>query len=312
MRDGFGRQITYLRLSITDRCDFRCRYCMPEHGVPKLPREAILSVEECVAAVRAAAACGVTKVRITGGEPLVRRGVLDICTGIRAIPEIRELCLTTNGSRLAELAGPLRRAGVDRLNVSLDTLRPDRFAALTRGGRLQDVLDGIAAAEAAGFPLKLNAVLLGGVNDDEIPALAALTREKPWQVRFIELMPMGPCAAWPAARFVPAEAVLRACPELRPDGCGGVAERFRFPGAPGSVGLIRPLSHRFCGSCDRLRLTADGKLKPCLHSGAEIPVRGLRGAALEAAVAAAVAAKPAAHHLASGSEAGRDMNEIGG
>ncbi len=315
MRDGFGRDISYLRLSVTDRCNYRCRYCMPAEGVCKRRREEILSVEDCIAVAAAAAACGVTKVRVTGGEPLVRRGIVEICRGIAALPQIRELCLTTNGSLLPQLAGPLREAGVDRLNISLDTLRPTRFAALTRGGRLEDALAGLAAAEAAGFrQLKLNVVLLGGVNDDEIADFAALTREKPWQVRFIELMPMGPCADWPRERFLSADAVLSRCPALQPVGASGVAELYRLPGAAGTVGLIRPLSHRFCGGCDRIRVTADGRLKPCLHQAAEYPLRGLRGEALEAAIRAAVAAKPRGHRLADEghSRAQRDMNEIGG
>ena len=200
MRDNCGRTIDYLRLSVTDLCNYRCRYCMPAEGVCKRPHADILSVEELVEIGRAAVACGIKKIRLTGGEPLVRRGILDICRGLRAIPGLEELCLTTNGSLLKDFAVPLRQAGVDRLNISLDTLRPDRFAAMTRRGDLNDVLDGIAAAEAAGFAgLKLDTVLIGGFNDDEIPALAGLTREYPVDVRFIEWMPMGqrPPGAYP-------------------------------------------------------------------------------------------------------------------
>ena len=169
MIDAYGRTVDYLRLSVTDLCSYRCQYCMPAEGVRKLRHEDILSVEECVEIAHAASRCGVTKVRITGGEPLVRRGILDICRGIAAIPEVRELCLTTNGALLPELAAPLREAGVQRLNISLDTLRPERFRAMTRGGELNQALDGIAAAERAGFSdLKLNTVLIGGFNDDEL------------------------------------------------------------------------------------------------------------------------------------------------
>lgn len=315
MVDGFGRAVTYLRLSVTDLCNYRCLYCMPEHGVCKRPHDEMLTVEECVEIVRAAAACGVRKVRITGGEPLVRRGILEICSGVAAVPGIEELCLTTNGSLLEEMAAGLKEAGVTRLNVSLDTLRPDRFRALTRRGSLEDVLRGLQAAEKAGFAgIKLNAVLLGGWNDDEIRDFAELTRQRPWQVRWIELMPLGECADWPGQRFLPASAVLEHCPELEPAGTAGVAEVYRLPGAAGTVGLIRPMSHRFCSRCDRIRVTADGRLKPCLHSAQEIPLKGCGGDELLRRIRRGIAGKPGRHCLeADGcSSAGRNMNEIGG
>lgn len=313
MRDSLGRTVDYLRLSVTDLCNYRCRYCMPAEGVRKRPHSEILSVEECVEVVRAAAACGIQKVRLTGGEPLVRRGILEICRGIAAIPEITELCLTTNGSLLADLARPLREAGVARLNISIDTLRPDRFAAMTRTGALSQVLEGIAAAEAAGFTgLKLNAVLIGGFNDDELGDFLALTLDHPWEVRFIELMPMGPCAGW-AGRFLSGDEVLRRFPALEPAGSAGVARRYRLPGASGTVGLISPLSHTFCADCRRIRVTADGKLKSCLHSREELPLRGLRGAELEEAIRRGIRAKPERHHLTRHpSDTPRNMNEIGG
>ena len=312
MRDSRARDITYLRLSVTDLCSLRCRYCMPAEGVPKRDHRDICSVEELVEITRAAVDCGVRKVRLTGGEPLVRRGILDICRGVSAIPGVEELCLTTNGVALPQLAGPLREAGVDRLNVSLDTLRPDRFAYMTRGGRLEDVLRGLEAGAAAGFTgTKLNVVLMKGFNDGEIPAFADLARRYPIEVRFIELMPIG---EGKNAEFLSAEAVLAACPGLRPAEGSGVARRYRFPGGRGAVGLIEPMSHRFCGDCDRIRVTADGKLKPCLHSGQEIPLRGLHGEALRRAIEDGIAAKPEHHHMTETgrSAAGRDMNQIGG
>lgn len=314
MQDSFGRTVDYLRLSVTDLCNYRCRYCMPEEGVPKCPHRDILSVEECVELVRAAAACGIRKVRLTGGEPLVRRGILDICRGIADIPEIQELCLTTNGSLLPDLARPLREAGVARLNVSLDTLRPERFAAMTRTGQLGQVLEGIAAAEAAGFQdLKLNAVLVGGFNDGELGDFLALTLDHPWDVRFIELMPMGPCAGWEKTCFLSGDEILRRFPALEPVESHGVARRFRLPGAAGTVGLISPLSHTFCGTCSRIRITADGRLKSCLHSREELSLRGLHGAELEAAIRRGILAKPAQHHLTQApSQTPRNMNEIGG
>lgn len=312
MKDACAREITYLRLSVTDLCDLRCRYCMPPEGVPKRPHSEICSVEELVEIVRQAAALGVRKVRLTGGEPLVRRGILDICRGIAALDGVEELCLTTNGTALSRLAAPLREAGVDRLNVSLDTLRPDRFAYMTRVGRLEDVLSGLEAAKAAGFTgTKLNVVLMKGFNEDEIPDFVDLTRREPLEVRFIELMPIGQGTR---EDFLPAAAVLAACPELEAADVSGVARRYRVPGGVGLVGSIEPLSHCFCGSCDRIRVTADGRLKPCLHSEQEIPLRGLSGQALRRAIQEGIAAKPPRHHLleTGHSEAGRMMNQIGG
>ena len=312
MRDHYARSITYLRLSVTDLCSLRCRYCMPAGGVPKRDHGDICSVEELVEITRAAADCGIRKVRLTGGEPLVRRGILEICRGIAAIAGVEELCLTTNGIALPRLAGPLREAGVNRLNVSLDTLRPDRFAYMTRVGRLEDALRGLEAAAAAGFTgIKLNVVLMRDFNQDEIPAFVDLARRYPVEVRFIELMPIGQGRNVP---FLPARAVLDACPDLRPAEGSGVARRYRPPGGAGLVGLIEPMSHRFCAGCDRVRVTADGNLKPCLHSDQEIPLRGLHGEALRRAVQEGIAAKPERHHMdeTGRSEAGRNMHQIGG
>ena len=312
MRDSHGRTISYLRLSVTDRCSLRCRYCMPPEGVPLRDREALCSVEELVEIAEAAAACGVRKVRLTGGEPLVRRGILDICRGVSAIPGVEEVCLTTNGLALSRLAGPLREAGVNRLNVSLDTLRPERYAYMTRGGCLEEVFQGLRAAAAAGFTgMKLNVVLMKDFNDDEIPDFADLACRYPIEVRFIELMPIG---EGKHARFLPAEAVLDRYPGLRPLEGSGVARRYRPPGGRGTVGLIEPMSHRFCGDCDRIRVTSDGKLKPCLHSNQEIPLRGLHGEDLRRTIREGISAKPERHHMneTGRSEAGRSMHQIGG
>lgn len=330
MTDAYGRTIDYLRLSVTDLCDLRCVYCMPPEGVCKRLHREICSLEELEEMAAACTALGVKKIRLTGGEPLVRRGILSLVERLAALKSVglEELTMTTNGQRLAELAAPLRSAGLDRLNISLDSLRPERFRALTRGGTLDRVLDGIAAAEAAGFRnLRLNAVLLKGVNDDELRDLALLAKDRPWSVRFIELMPVGPGAGLPDA-FLPAEAVLTAVPELQemqdpergtqnnPKGQGGSgpARRYTAPGWAGTVGLIAPLSRSFCQACNRVRISADGKLKPCLHGAEEFPLRGLHGDALEAAIRRAVLRKPAAHSLrpAVPSENARDMYEIGG
>lgn len=315
MNDTLGRKITYLRLSVTDLCDLRCIYCMPEHGVPKRAHSEICSLEELCDMAAAAVSLGVRKVRITGGEPLIRRGVVSLCQMLRALPGLEELCLTTNGVRLPELAAPLREAGVDRLNISLDTLRPERYRSITRIGELSSVLRGLDAAEAAGFShTKLNCVLMGGVNDDEIEDFVRLTQACPLSVRFIELMPMGACAKWEKARFLPAGAVLDRVPELEPAGTDGVSRLYRIPGAAGTVGLIEPMSHAFCAECSRIRITADGKLKPCLHADTEIALRGLHGEELLDAIRQGIARKPERHALMRDGEshAGRCMSEIGG
>lgn len=315
MIDQYGRTIEYMRISVTDLCNYRCVYCMGPEGVEKREHSDLLRFEEIAEIAEAAADCGIRKLRLTGGEPLVRHGIAELCRMLRAIPGIEELTMTTNGSRLRELAAPLKEAGLDRLNVSLDTLDPMRFREITRCGELKDVLDGLEAALRAGFTgTKLDVVLLGGINTDEIAALAALTEREPISVRFIELMPMGACAGFPKERFVSADAVLKALPTLEQIGADGVAERYRLPNAQGTIGLIRALSRNFCANCNRIRLTADGKLKPCLHSTAEFSVRGLHGQALRDAVAAAIAAKPPRHHLdAQGvSDTPRAMYQIGG
>lgn len=320
MHDPQGRAIEYLRLSVTDRCNCRCAYCMPEHGVPMLAHSDICSFEELVLITSACCELGVRKVRLTGGEPLVRRGLAELVRMLREVPGVEELAMTTNATLLAPVAQELRAAGLDRINVSLDSLRPERYKALTRGAKLEDAILGIAAAHDAGFTkTKINCVLIGGINDDEIPQLAGLAKENAVDVRFIELMPIGEASLWPAARFVSADAVLHAMPELEPvpldpDDRGGVSELFSAPGWAGRIGLIRPMSHRFCAGCTRIRVTADGRVKPCLHSRDEINVRGLEGEALREALLTAIALKPAHHRMdrAHTSDSARAMNEIGG
>lgn len=315
MKDRYGRTIKYLRLSVTDLCNCRCVYCMGENGVPRLPHSAILSFEEIEEIVRAAVSLGVTKVRLTGGEPLVRRGIDELVRRLRGIEGVEELAMTTNGARLAEYAVRLKSAGLDRLNVSLDTLDPEKFRRITRIGELRDTLDGLDAARRAGFEhIKLNTVLMGGVNDDEIAEIAALAKDGAFDVRFIELMPIGECTDWDRRRFIPAERVLEYLPKGERVPSDGVAELWRPAGFRGTVGLIRPLSHRFCADCDRIRVTADGCLKPCLHSAREIPLRGKHGEALVRTIAEGMQTKPREHHMADGhaSESRRGMNRIGG
>lgn len=312
MLDTFGREIRAMRLAVTEACDLRCQYCMPAQG--QTSHVAMLTADELVAIAQAAAQSGINKIRLTGGEPLVRKDIVEICTRIGALKAIHSLCITTNATHLAELALPLRKAGVTRLNISLDSLRADRYADITRGGNLKDALAGLQAALAAGFErVKVNCVLMGGINEDEIADFVALTQDDPLEVRFIELMPMGQCTTWPKERFISDELVLKTCPDLMPIDTNGVAMRYRLPGAKGAVGLIRPMSHAFCGDCDRIRVTADGMLKPCLHSSTEINLRGLTGEALLAVIRQGIGAKPATHHLnGTGTETNRTMNQIGG
>lgn len=316
MKDSFGRPITYLRLSVTELCNLRCRYCMPEEGVCKLRHDQLLTQEEMLRAVRAAARLGVTKVRVTGGEPLTKPNILSICRGVADTPGIGEVAITTNATRLAELARPLREAGVKRVNISLDTLDPEKYAYMTRRGDLNEALTGIEAALAAGFDqVKLNAVLIGGFNDDEIPALADLTRRWPVDVRFIELMPMPGNTAFGPESYIPVSRVLEALPEAEPERPDGVARLYRLPGALGRVGLISPLSQHFCGTCNRIRLTADGKLKPCLHSAEEISIKGLDEESMLERMRQAIWDKPQCHGALSAesrSQAARNMNQIGG
>ena len=317
MKDAFGRQITYLRLSVTELCNLRCRYCMPAEGIYKRDHAEMLSQEEMLLAVRAAAELGVRKLRITGGEPLVKRNIVSICEQAARVPGIGEICLTTNGLLLPGLAAPLRAAGVRRLNISLDTLDPDKYEWITRVGRLSMALKGIEAALDAGFEhTKINAVLIGGWNEDEIRPLAELSVRWPVDVRFIELMPMADKAAFGPEAFIPCDRVLQALPELITlSDSDGVARMYRLPEGQGRIGLISPVSADFCDRCNRLRLTADGKVKPCLHSPAEFSIRGLDLEGMKRQFLAACAAKPARHEALSyecRSRSARSMNRIGG
>jgi cyclic pyranopterin phosphate synthase len=315
MKDNFARNITYLRLSVTDLCNLRCIYCMPECGIRKFRHSDILSIEEIESIVRASAACGIEKVRLTGGEPLVRNGIIDICNRIASIDGIREICLTTNGTLLPKFAKKLYASGVRKLNISLDTFHPEKYKRLSRTGTLSDALDGLKAAQDTGFEsIKINVVLMGGINDDEIGSFVELTRNNDLSVRFIELMPIGECAHWDKERFIDAGKVLRVIPQLKESGTNGVAKLYQVPGWRGSVGLITPISSHFCSRCNRIRVTSDGKLKPCLHSSAEINLKGLSGANLIETIRFAIRQKPMGHHLSAenSSDSLRNMNEIGG
>ena len=317
MTDSFGREIKYLRLSVTDKCNLRCRYCMPEDGVCRKSHSEMLSEDEMITAVRAAAALGISKLRLTGGEPLVKKNILSICRRCAEIEGIEEVCLTTNAILLPKMAKELKESGVDRLNISLDTLSPEKYAHITRLGTLEQAIAGIESALAAGFEkLKINAVLIGGFNDDEIPALAELSRRYGADVRFIELMPMTESEEFGDDAYLPVTAMLSALPQLtKLDENDGVARLYRLPDAKGRIGLISAVSSHFCSECNRIRLTADGKLKPCLHSSQEFTIKGLDYDAMRREMECAILAKPACHAPLSSarrSGAGRNMNRIGG
>ena len=317
MIDRHGRNITYMRISLTELCNLRCRYCMPEEGVDKKSHQEMLTEEELVNAVRAGAALGIKKLRITGGEPLVKKNIVSICRTLGAIPGIEELCLTTNGIRLPELAKELKDAGVNRLNLSLDTLDAEKYAYITRRGRLEDFYRGLDAALEAGFDkIKINAVLIGGFNDDEIRPLAELTLKYPLDVRFIEMMPMYDSGDFGPQSFISYTKVLEVLPEaVEMPADGSVAKLWRLPGALGNIGLISPISAHFCAECNRIRLTSDGKLKPCLHSGDEFSLKGLDYEGMLAMMKDVIWNKPKWHgdlDALHRSKAGRNMNQIGG
>ena len=317
MIDKLGRDITYLRISLTDKCNLRCRYCMPEEGVCRRQHHEMMNEDEVVTAVQVAASLGIHKIRLTGGEPLVKKNIVSICRRVAEVEGVREVCLTTNGLLLHQLAKELREAGVKRLNLSLDTLDPEKYAYITRIGKLEQFRAGLEAALDAGFDkVKINAVLIGGFNDDEIEALAGLTMEYPVDMRFIELMPIQDHDEFGESAYVPYSRVLEKLPQALPvEKDGGVAKLYRLPGAKGNIGLISPISAHFCGECNRIRLTADGKLKPCLHSAEEYSIKGLDQNGMMAVFQEAIWNKPAWHgdlDAVNRSKAGRNMNEIGG
>ena len=317
MIDNYGRDINYIRISVTELCNLRCRYCMPEEGVEKRAHDEMMTAEETLAAAKAAVSLGISKIRITGGEPLVKRGIVRLCREIAAIEGVEELCITTNGTLLREFAKPLREAGVNRINISIDTLKPEKFTYITRLGRLEDVLDGIDAVFEAGFEkIKLNVVLMGGFNDDEIGDFVSMTEDRALEVRFIELMPIGGGIEFDKAGFISCETVLEKVPELVPLGItDGVASIYALPGAKGRVGLIRPISCEFCSGCNKIRLTADGMLKPCLHLDGEISIKGLAEEDMAGVMKKAILDKPQMRDMMDAdnpSRAGRNMNRIGG
>lgn len=328
LRDGFQRTIDYMRISITDRCNLRCIYCMPPEGLRPIEHKEILRYEEIIRIVGIAALMGVRKVRITGGEPLIRKNIARLINPLKCIAGINDLSLTTNGILLARYAEELVAAGLERVNISLDSLRPDRFREITRGGDLEAVLKGIEAAESAGLsPIKINMVPIRGVNDDEIKDFARLTLRYPYQIRFIEFMPFGSPELWSPEKFISSDEIKSLAEEIAPlnpakHRKSGPAKYFRFEGSPGMLGFISPLSNHFCGECSRLRLTADGNLRPCLFSETEIDLKpALRGGApdeeVERLIRLSIEVKPKEHNIGNRNEKAypflkRPMSRIGG
>lgn len=311
--DPFGRRIDYLRLSVTDQCNLRCVYCMPASGVGFHPRHALMTDPEIVALAACFAGLGIKRIRITGGEPLIRPGIVELVRALAEVDGVEDLSLSTNGMRLEALAEPLARAGLDRVNVSLDTLCPERFQAITRGGTLGDVRRGIEASLAAGLsPVKLNVVVMRGMNDDEIPAFVQLAHERSLHVRFIELMPIGDTGFFTKDHWLPfGEILARALSasggleplpsEEAPTGFGP-ATYYRAPGAAGTLGFIAALGCNFCARCNRLRLTAAGQLMPCLACPVSVDLRsplrrGVPRQEIEALIQACVSIKPKRHSM---------------
>jgi len=308
VKDNFERTIDYMRISITDRCNLRCIYCMPSRGLAPMEHEEILRYEEIVRILKIAVRSGLKKIRITGGEPLVRKNVPYLIKLVKAIEGIGDLSLTTNGILLAQYADSLAEAGLDRVNISLDSLRPDRYRDITRGGDIDAVFNGIEAAAKAGLnPVKINMVPIRGINDDEIADFALMTFKSSYQIRFIEFMPIGTPNVWKPERFISSgeiKSLVERIGPLTPVRLrkAGPARYFRLDGASGVLGFISPLSNHFCGECNRLRLTADGKLKPCLFSETEIDLKSaLRGdapdAEVERLIRLSIQMKPEGHHI---------------
>jgi len=319
MRDQYGRNIDYLRVSLTDRCNLRCIYCMPEDGIEKLRHEDILRFEEVLQIIRAFAKIGGRKIRFTGGEPLILKGITELIRETSQIPGIEDIALTTNGMLLADMADDLKKAGLKRVNISLDSLKPDKFNQITRGGDVKKILAAIEKCLSVGIsPVKINVVLIKGVNDDEVQDFAKLTVNLPLHVRFIELMPLGEGKKYYQSGYMSSNEIMMRIPDLIPleDDMPGTAKMYKLKNAKGKIGFITPMSCKFCSSCNRIRLTSVGTIKPCLHSEAEISIKEYLSneAFLVAALKNAVFGKPREHYLEDGnaSKSLKMMYQIGG
>ncbi len=318
MKDSYDREINYLRISITDRCNLRCKYCIPEQGVEKLEHSSILTLEEIDEIVEAFVELGINKIRITGGEPLVRNGAVSLIRKISQHEGIKDIALTTNGIYLKDMAKELKEAGLKRVNISLDTMNEKKFSMMTRGGHLSNVLEGIEKAKEVGLtPIKLNVVLIGGFNDNEIEDFIALTKDEEIDVRFIELMPIGEASSWSVDNFLSNDAVLQKVPSLIKEPCIDItspAVYYRLQGAKGRVGLISPITCKFCSSCNRVRLTAEGKLKYCLHSNEEFDIKKVvrEHGLIKEFIEQSIAQKPQEHTIEEGNFVLRNMVQTGG
>jgi cyclic pyranopterin phosphate synthase len=324
-KDAYGRTMSYLRISLTDRCNFRCVYCMPEMGMKFQPRDEILTDDELIRVVGAFAELGFTKFRLTGGEPTIRPHLVDIVRAIKSFTGVEEVTMTTNALLLGRMAEGLAEAGLDRINVSLDTLNPERFKAMTRGGRFDMVWDGVIAAERAGItPIKINTVVVRGQNEHEVAELARLTIDRPWQMRFLEIMPMeGVGLVYDEGLVTSEETQARLEYEFGPlehiaSPPGDPARVWKIPGAAGTIGFISPISEPFCSTCNRVRLSADGKLRLCLLRADEVDLRdivrnGGTDDQLTGRIRSAIWRKPWGHGIAEGDfNIGRGMSQIGG
>lgn len=315
MLDKYNRKINYLRISLTDLCNFRCKYCMPEGGVSKKDRSDILTFEEIYYIAHLFVENGVDKIRLTGGEPLVRKGAVNFIESLGKLEKVKDLAMTTNASLIKDQAYELKKAGLDRINVSLDTLDPVKFNNLT-GGDLGDVLEGIKKAEEVGLGIKINTVLLKGVNEEEIDDFIGLTWDRDIDVRFIEVMPIGPTAAYAKSKFLSCDEVIENSDLVKIENIdpSSPAKLYKLEGAKGRVGFIEPISHNFCNSCNRIRLTSDGKLKTCLHSDKVIDLKSplRKGEDIRPLIAKALSEKPLKHKLIEGENIVESMNRIGG
>lgn len=319
MKDSFGREINYMRISVTDRCNLRCKYCMPEEGVENLGHDKILSFEDIERIVKASAELGITKYRLTGGEPLARKGIVNLVERLAKVEGVKELVMTTNGTMLADQAAALKAAGLKRVNISVDSLIYHKYEEITRGGDLDAVFEGVNAAMKAGLtPLKLNVVVIKGFNDDEILNFVQFTINHPMDIRFIELMPVGQAGKNKEYQYMSSEEIKKKLPNLiSMNRMDGVAQLYKYPEAQGNIGFISPMSDLFCGSCNKIRLTADGKLKPCLHTDEEIDLNEVLKAKdyeqLKDTIRNAILRKGDKHHLNDGAKpVDRSMCQIGG
>lgn len=312
MEDQFGREISYLRISVTDRCNFRCKYCMGEDGIKLLRHEDILTFEEIVETAQIMAGLGIKKIRLTGGEPFARRGVMDLIKKLSEIPEIEDFAITTNGSMVYDKLESLKEYGISRINFSLDTLDREKFELITGADQLEEVKRTISKAIELDFKVKVNVVLIKGFNDKEIGDFLALTENNDIEVRFIELMPIGADLDFDRNNYKANDNILDGY-RKKDLGFDGVARIFAIEGHKGRVGLISPLSHKFCKDCNRIRLTADGKLKACLHSREEISIKGLSLEEKKEIIRESIYKKPKSHRIGDfGSESARTMSSIGG